>query len=171
MPRNPANNPTDRIHRLLDDLDHAEAYIDQLEELLEISHSIAALAAVRQSRPAFHNYKLEEQRQKLTLGRVVRNRAHMRRVRTASEELGNRAVSFKQVAEHMPRMSADRKAELDRLIEESKYLDPSYAIPSGTLVPPSDALPVGVEIEPDPEASGDDILQDIGRGKGLFGKG
>lgn len=176
MPRAQINNPTDRMQRVLSDVEELEAWADHLHTTIQAT--TPELLPDLPNKPYIAAILQERTRQELTYTRTVAKRKYMQRVRTASDELGSSATSMKHVAEHTHRrhgLTPAHKAEIERILAE----EPAQ-LPDGTdLQPPVNAvlatehalqqeigLPVGVEIEPDPET--ENLERDLAEGK-LFG--
>jgi hypothetical protein len=161
MSRAQINAPTDRIMRMLQEFDALESWGDHLLATLQ---AIAPdLLADLPAKPYLYALVEERQRQQMTHGKTLRKRKYMTQVRTASDSLGSAAGSMRQAKAVAPVMAAERKAEIDKLIAGMEQ-DPSEVIPIEDLPKVAGPLALGVEIEADPEASGDDLLQGLGKG-------
>lgn len=118
MPRDPANNPTERMERLLIETDElSQAY----DRLLAITSNHVPYSSLPR-KPLMHEFIKEMERQKITYKRNKLHRNHMARARMAGREVGiPHASSMEQVHEALYRQ------------DRAPLFDESPESPTGSL--------------------------------------
>ncbi len=180
MPRHETNSPTERMLRVLDEIEGLTSYIAALEARL-IKHDL--LAGLPPS-PHMEAIASERTRQALGLSKTRSKRQYMRRVRT-STDFGDQATSQRhartlvhdteppQYVQESPAPPPLSGAALEALFEQTVNAEPVAPTPAELIERAERARAVDArigtgpaEIEPDAEAmKPEDIL---GHKGGLF---
>lgn len=118
MPRDPANNPTERMERLLIEMDELSEAFDKL--LAVASNHVPFSKLPR--KPLMHEFIREKERRNITYKRNKLHRNHMARARMAGRDIGiPNARSMEEVHEEMYRQ------------DRAPLFDESPESPTGSL--------------------------------------